>query len=57
VAAGTVLGPIERAGKAVVVVRADSRNALLHGLRPLVDAWRAAGEPIRVDVDPREVLP
>jgi len=25
-------------------------------LRPLVDRWRDADEPMRVDVDPREVL-
>jgi len=53
----TVLGPLERGGKAVVVVRAASRKALVDGLRPLASAWREEGEPIRVDVDPREVLP
>ena len=53
----SVLGPHERGGKAVVVARASSRTALIEGLAPLVDKWRSAGEPIRVDVDPREVLP
>jgi primosomal protein N' (replication factor Y) len=53
---GQVLGPLERGGRAVIVVRTRSRAQLLDGLRPLVDAWRAAGEPFRVDVDPREVL-
>ena len=53
----TVLGPLERGGKAVVVVRAPSRKALLDGLRPLANAWRRGKEPIRVDIDPRGVLP
>ncbi len=53
----TVLGPLERKDRAVVVVRARSRNALVTALRPLADRWRADEEPIRVDVDPREVLP
>jgi primosomal protein N' (replication factor Y) (superfamily II helicase) len=53
----SVLGPLERGGKAVVVVRSQSRAALIEGLAPLVDKWRSAGESIRVDVDPREVLP
>jgi len=53
----SVLGPLERGGKAVIVARAPSRTALIEGLAPLVDKWRSAGEPIRVDVDPREVLP
>ena len=53
----TVLGPLERAGKAVVAVRAPTRAALLERLGPLVARWRTAGEPFRVDVDPREVLP
>jgi len=53
----TVLGPAEREGKAVVVVRAKTRNALLERLRGPADRWRADGEPVRVDVDPREVLP
>jgi primosomal protein N' len=52
-----VLGPLERGGKSVVIVRTRSRMDLLEGLRPLVDRWRSAGEPFRVDVDPREVLP
>jgi primosomal protein N' (replication factor Y) (superfamily II helicase) len=53
----SALGPLERGAKAVVVARAPSRTALIEGLAPLVDAWRTAGEAIRVDVDPREVLP
>ena len=53
----TILGPLERGGKAVVVVRSVNRAALLHGMRPMVERWRTAGDPIRVDVDPREVLP
>jgi primosomal protein N' len=53
----TVLGPLERKRRAVVVARARTRNALVAALRPLADRWRAADEPIRVDVDPREVLP
>ena len=53
----TVLGPLERAGKAVVVVRAPTRAALLERLGPLVSRWRSDGEPFRVDIDPREVLP
>ncbi len=53
----TVLGPLERKRRAVVVARARTRGALVTALRPLSDRWRAADEPIRVDVDPREVLP
>ena len=53
----TVRGPLERGGRAVIVVRTATRADLLAGLRPLVSAWRSAGEPFRVDVDPREVLP
>ncbi|MGH2786174.1 MAG: hypothetical protein ACRDJ1_13010 [Actinomycetota bacterium] len=55
--AGEVLGPLERGGKAVVIARTKTRTALLDGLRPLVERWRSSGEPFRVDVDPREVLP
>jgi primosomal protein N' (replication factor Y) len=55
--AATVLGPLERGGKAVVIVRAATRGELLEGLAPLAARWREAGEPFRVDVDPREVLP
>lgn len=53
----TVLGPAERKGRAVVIARARTRKALVAALRPLADAWRANEEPVRVDVDPREVLP
>jgi primosomal protein N' len=55
--AGEVLGPLERGGRAVVIARTRSRSQLLDGLRPLVQKWRSNGEPFRVDVDPREVLP
>ena len=55
--AGEMLGPLERGGKAVVIARSKSRKELLDGLRPLVEKWRSSGEPFRVDVDPREVLP
>jgi primosomal protein N' (replication factor Y) len=51
-----VLGPIEREGRAVVVARAALRESLLAALRPLVQKWRAADEPMRVDVDPWEVF-
>jgi primosomal protein N' (replication factor Y) (superfamily II helicase) len=53
----TVLGPSVRNSKAVLAVRCATRAELIEGLRPLSDAWREKGEPIRVDVDPREVLP
>jgi primosomal protein N' (replication factor Y) len=53
----TILGPLERGGRSVVVVRTKTRAGLLAGLGPLVARWRTAGEPFRVDVDPREVLP
>jgi len=55
--AGEVLGPLERGGRAVVIARMRSRSQLLDGLRPLMQKWRSNGEPFRVDVDPREVLP
>lgn len=51
-----VLGPVERGARAVVVVRMRARRQLLDALRPLAVAWRSRGEPVRVDVDPREVL-
>ena len=54
---GQVLGPLERGGRAVVIARTRSRAELLDRLRPLIETWRSAGEPFRVDVDPREVLP
>jgi primosomal protein N' len=50
------LGPVESEGRTVVVARARGRDRLLDALRPVVDRWRATGEPMRVDVDPWEVL-
>jgi primosomal protein N' len=50
------LGPVEKEGRTVVVARARRRDALLRGLEPLVSRWRAADEPMRVDVDPWEVF-
>jgi len=51
-----VLGPVAGVGGSVIVVRAPTRAALLAKLRPLADAWRAAEAPMRIDVDPWEVL-
>lgn len=51
-----VLGPLERGARHVLLVRHASRDALTAALRPLAAAWRAAGEAVRFDVDPREVL-
>ena len=50
------LGPVQRRDRTVVVARARRREELLVALRPLVERWREADEPMRVDVDPREVL-
>ena len=50
------LGPVEKEGRTVVVARARRRDDLLRGLEPLVTRWRAADEPMRVDVDPWEVF-
>jgi primosomal protein N' len=50
------LGPVEKEGRTVVVARARRREDLLQGLEPLVSRWRAADEPMRVDVDPWEVF-
>ena len=50
------LGPVEKEGRTVVVVRARRREDLLRGLEPLASRWRAADEPMRVDVDPWEVF-
>jgi primosomal protein N' (replication factor Y) len=52
----TVLGPIATDDEAVIAVRLPSRVRLVEQLRPLVEAWRADEAPVRVDVDPREVL-
>jgi primosomal protein N' len=52
----TVLGPVESGEEAVIAVRMPSRARLVEQLRPLVQAWRADGAAVRVDVDPREVL-
>ena len=52
----TVLGPVREQEEAVVAVRMSSRARLVDGLRPLVEAWRSEDAPVRVDVDPREVL-
>lgn len=51
-----VLGPAERAGRHVIVVRSRRRERLLEALGPLAAAWRDAGEPMRMDIDPWEVL-
>ncbi|MBI4728908.1 MAG: hypothetical protein HY775_05325 [Acidobacteria bacterium] len=54
---GRLLGPLDREGRSVLLAKAPSRAALVGAMRPLVAAWREAGERVRVDVDPREVLP
>jgi primosomal protein N' (replication factor Y) len=51
-----VLGPVEKEGRTVVVARARRREQLLRTLEPIVARWRAADEPMRVDVDPWEVM-
>ncbi|MGZ4210081.1 MAG: primosomal protein N' family DNA-binding protein [Actinomycetota bacterium] len=51
-----VLGPAEREGHTVVVARARRRADLLSALGPLTARWRASEEPMRVDIDPWEVL-
>lgn len=51
-----VLGPIEGAASSVIVVRAPTRTVLLAGLGPVASVWRAREEPMRIDVDPWEVL-
>jgi primosomal protein N' (replication factor Y) len=51
-----VLGPVEKEGRTVVVARARRREQLLRALEPIVARWRASDEPMRVDVDPWEVL-
>jgi primosomal protein N' (replication factor Y) len=50
------LGPVEKEGRTVVVARARRRDDLLRALEPLASRWRAADEPMRVDVDPWEVF-
>lgn len=52
----TVLGPAERDGRTVVIVRAERRDDLLDGMRPLAARWRAEGAPMRIDIDPWEVF-
>ena len=51
-----VLGPAEHDGRWVIVARARRRQELLGALGPLVARWRDDNEPMRVDVDPWEVL-
>jgi primosomal protein N' (replication factor Y) (superfamily II helicase) len=52
-----VLGPVEReGGGAVLVARAPKRDQLLAALGPLASRWRESDEPMRIDVDPWEVL-
>lgn len=51
-----VLGPVAEGDRAVIAVRAATREALLTALGPLASAWRAASEPMRIDVDPWEVF-
>jgi primosomal protein N' (replication factor Y) len=51
-----VLGPVERADRWFVVARASKRRTLLDALGPFVSRWRADDAPMRVDVDPWEVL-
>lgn len=51
-----VLGPAEHDGRWVIVVRARRRQELLASLGPVVARWRGDNEPMRVDVDPWEVL-
>jgi len=52
-----VLGPVEENGRAVLVVRSRDRDGLIRALGPLAARWRTEGTDVRVDVDPREVLP
>jgi primosomal protein N' len=51
-----VLGPLERDDRTVVVARMPRRDSLLAALKPVVQRWREAEEPMRVDVDPWEVF-
>ena len=51
-----VLGPVEKEGRTVVIARARRREHLLRALEPIVARWRASDEPMRVDVDPWEVM-
>lgn len=51
-----VLGPVSEDDRAVIAVRAPRRDVLLAALAPLASAWRAAEEPMRIDVDPWEVF-
>jgi primosomal protein N' (replication factor Y) len=50
------LGPVETEGHTVVVVRSPRREQLLEKLQPIAKRWREADEPMRIDVDPWEVL-
>ena len=50
------LGPVETEGHTVVVARARRREQLLEALSPIAARWRAADEPMRIDIDPWEVL-
>ena len=52
-----VLGPVEESGRAVIVARDRNRAGLISALGPLAARWRSEGTDVRVDVDPREVLP
>lgn len=52
-----ILGPVEQEGRAIVVIRSADRTGLLERLRPLAARWRSESSDVRIDVDPREVLP
>ncbi|MFN2641024.1 MAG: hypothetical protein ABR548_03900 [Actinomycetota bacterium] len=52
-----ILGPVEEEGRSVIIVRQRAREALIAALSEPARAWRAEGIDVRIDVDPREVLP
>jgi len=55
-AGATVLGPVERDGRALLAVRAPTRAVLERLLAPLAAVWRDEGTDVRIDIDPRDVL-
>lgn len=50
-----ILGPVVEGETAVILLRARERRELITALAPIVPALRE--EEVRIDVDPREVLP
>lgn len=50
-----VLGPLQRDGRAALLIKCDDRVATVAALAPLRSSWSRDGRDVRVDVDPVDV--